>query len=195
MSVHKKLMTARILLQETKLKKTGKNTYAGYDYFELSDFIPYVQKIFADIGLCGVVSYSKEIATLIITDTEDSTQIVITSPMESAMLRGCHPIQNLGAVETYQRRYLWVTAMEILEHDALESSNPKDLESKQSAKKELSPYSNEKLSENKTAWASAIESGKHTADSIINMISTKHTLTDEQKETIRGLGLEATVHE
>ena len=31
-------------------------------------------------------------------------------------------MQNIGAVETYQRRYLWVTAMEIVEHDALDST-------------------------------------------------------------------------
>jgi len=46
----------------------------------------------------------------------------ITSPMAEANLKGAHPIQNLGAVETYTRRYLWVTAMEIVEHDALDSS-------------------------------------------------------------------------
>jgi hypothetical protein len=44
--------------------------------------------------------------------------------MADAQLKGCHPIQNLGAVETYTRRYLWVTAMEIVEHDALDSSQP-----------------------------------------------------------------------
>jgi hypothetical protein len=44
--------------------------------------------------------------------------------MADANLKGCHPIQNLGAVETYTRRYLWVTAMEIVEHDALDSSAP-----------------------------------------------------------------------
>jgi hypothetical protein len=44
--------------------------------------------------------------------------------MADANLKGCHPIQNLGAVETYTRRYLWVSAMEIVEHDALDSSPP-----------------------------------------------------------------------
>jgi hypothetical protein len=44
--------------------------------------------------------------------------------MAEANLKGCHPIQNLGAVETYTRRYLWVSAMEIVEHDALDSSAP-----------------------------------------------------------------------
>ena len=122
--VHKKLMQARIMLQNAPLKKSGHNKFAGYSYFELGDFIPTINQIFNEVGLCGVVSYDTEIASLTITDTDDGTNIIITSPMADANLKGCHPIQNLGAVETYTRRYLWVTAMEIVEHDALDSSAP-----------------------------------------------------------------------
>lgn len=122
--VHKKLMQARIMLQNAPLKKSGHNKFAGYSYFELGDFIPTINSIFNEVGLCGIVSYDAEIASLTITDTDDGTNIIITSPMADANLKGCHPIQNLGAVETYTRRYLWVTAMEIVEHDALDSSAP-----------------------------------------------------------------------
>jgi len=122
--VHLKLMRARLMLQDRELKKSGHNKFAGYSYFELGDFMPAINEIFFEVGLCGVVSYDSEIASLTITDVEDGTNIVITSPMADANLKGCHPIQNLGAVETYTRRYLWVTAMEIVEHDALDSSAP-----------------------------------------------------------------------
>ena len=124
MGVHKKLMEARILLQQAPLKNSGHNNFAGYSYFELGDFLPTINSIFYKTGLCGVVSFGKELASLTITDTDDNTSIVITSPMAEANLKGCHPIQNLGAVETYTRRYLWVSAMEIVEHDALDSSPP-----------------------------------------------------------------------
>jgi hypothetical protein len=124
MGVHKKLMEARIALQAAPLKKSGHNKFAGYQYFELGDFLPTINQIFYKVGLCGVVSFDKELATLCITDTDDNSQIVLTSPMAEANLKGCHPIQNLGAVETYTRRYLWVSAMEIVEHDALDSSAP-----------------------------------------------------------------------
>ncbi len=124
MSVFTKLNQARIKLQNTELSKSGHNKFAGYRYFELGDFLPAVQEIFAELELCGVVSYTNEFASLTIVDTEDNSNIVITSPMGSAALKGCHEVQNIGAVETYQRRYLWVTAMEIVEHDALDSSEP-----------------------------------------------------------------------
>jgi hypothetical protein len=118
-NVYTKLMQARLKLQNTALTKSGHNKFAGYKYFELGDFLPTVQNIFSELGLCGVVSYDTELAKLTITDGTDS--IVITSPMGSAALKGCHEVQNIGAVETYQRRYLWVTAMEIVEHDVLDA--------------------------------------------------------------------------
>jgi len=126
MSVFIKLNKARIKLQNTELTKSGHNKFAGYKYFELGDFLPTVQNIFGELGLCGIVSYGVDIASLTIVDTEDNSNIVITSPMGSAALKGCHEVQNIGAVETYQRRYLWVTAMEIVEHDALDSSEGVD---------------------------------------------------------------------
>ena len=139
MSVHKKLMEARIELQGTELKKSGLNKFAGYSYFELGDFLPVIQAIFNRLGLCGVVSYSIEYATLTITDTEDGTVVVITSPMAEANLKGTHPIQNLGAVETYSRRYLWMTAMEIVEHDILDATTGYEPPPKPAAKPAPAP--------------------------------------------------------
>lgn len=124
MSVHKKLMQARVKLQGTEMKKSGLNKFAGYSYFELGDFIPHVQTIFNELGLCGVVSFDNTYASLTITDVENGTVIVVTSPMAEANLKGAHPIQNLGAVLSYQRRYLWMAAMELVEGDAVDSAPP-----------------------------------------------------------------------
>ena len=105
--------------------------------------MPEIQNIFNTLGLCGVVSFTNEMATLTITDMEDGTTLNITSPMSSAALKGCHEVQNLGAVQTYLRRYLWVTAMEIVEHDALEpmtgSEAPTKAETKAAPKPAAKP--------------------------------------------------------
>ena len=124
MSVHKKLMAARVKLQSVEMKKSGKNSYQGYSYFELGDFIPHIQTIFNDLGLCGVVSFNTEYAQLCITDVNDGTVIVITSPMAEAALKGAQPIQLMGSIQTYQRRYLWMAAMELTEHDSIDSAPP-----------------------------------------------------------------------
>jgi hypothetical protein len=123
MSVYKKLQEARILLQNTKLNKSGKNKFAGYEYFELGDFLPQIQNICSKVGLCGVVSFNAQDAYLTIYDTDkDDSFVTFTSPMSSAALKGCHDVQNLGAVQTYLRRYLWTNAFEIVEHDALDAT-------------------------------------------------------------------------
>ena len=124
MSVHKKLMQARVKLQSVEMKKSGKNAYQGYSYFELGDFIPHIQTIFNELGLCGVVSFNTEYAQLCITDVDDGTVIVITSPMAEASLKGAQPIQLMGSIQTYQRRYLWMAAMELTEHDSIDSAPP-----------------------------------------------------------------------
>lgn len=136
MSVHKKLMQVRVDLARQGLQRTGHNKFAGYKYFELSDFIPQAMELFLKYDLCGVVSYSPDEATLCITDVEDGTVIVIRSPMATAALKGNHDIQNLGAVESYQRRYLWIAALELCESDPveidrqLEQSKPVDISKK-----------------------------------------------------------------
>lgn len=127
MSIYKKLMSARIKLQQTELKKSGWNDFSKYNYFELSDYLPTIQDIFNEVGLCGVVSFGAELAELTIFEFEGDGKISITSPMSTAKLKACHEVQNLGAVQTYIRRYLWQSALEIVEHDAVDASKGEEL--------------------------------------------------------------------
>ena len=120
-SVYSKLLTARIKLQSVKINKSGQNKFVGYSYFELGDFLPTIQNIFQEVGLCGVISCNSELASIEIIDTETGDKLTITTPMGSAALKGCHEVQNIGAVITYQRRYLWMLALEIVEHDILDA--------------------------------------------------------------------------
>jgi hypothetical protein len=125
-NVHRKLSAARKQFHTLALKKTGKNTFAGYDYFELGDFLVPALGVFDEVGLGATVSFDRELATMTIRDLDNPDDtITITSPMGSAALKGCHEVQNIGAVETYQRRYLWVAVLEIVEHDALDGTTGK----------------------------------------------------------------------
>ena len=125
MNVYQKLNNARHKFHSTELKKSGHNKFANYKYFELGDFIIPALNIFDEVGLTSIISFSKEYADMRIINVDKPEEtITISSPMSSAALKGCHEVQNLGAVQTYLRRYLWVAALEIVEHDALDSSKP-----------------------------------------------------------------------
>jgi len=122
MKVYKKLSEARVALQSRELTKSGHNKFANYKYFELGDFLPAIQEIFNDVGLVDVISFSDDVATMTIYAHEDGSSVTFTSPMGSATLKGCHEVQNIGAVETYQRRYLYTVSMAVVESDALETT-------------------------------------------------------------------------
>ena len=126
MNVYQKLNAARDEFHQAKLKKSGHNKFANYYYFELGDFVIPALEIFKLQGLTSIISFGKDEAKMTIVNTDKPEEtIVITSPMSSAALKGCHEVQNLGAVQTYLRRYLWVAALEIVEHDALDATTGK----------------------------------------------------------------------
>lgn len=126
MNVYEKLNLAREMFHASKIKKSGQNKFAGYEYFELADFTVPAMQIFKQVGLSGFVSFGKDMAVLRIVNCEKPEEVIlIESPMSEANLKGCHPVQNLGAVQTYLRRYLWVAALEIVEHDALDATTGK----------------------------------------------------------------------
>ena len=124
--VYARLQQARVKLQNIELKKSGHNKFAGYRYFELTDFLPTVNSIFAELKLCHTLEFTSDLATMRVIDTEDGGCAKFTCPMASAQLKGCHEVQNLGASITYITRYLLVMALAICEHDALDATTGAD---------------------------------------------------------------------
>ena len=153
MSVYTKLAEARVLLQNKKLKKTGKNAFAGFDYYQLQDFIPEVNVIFKDLGLIGIFNITAEngnidegVATLRIVDVEKGEEVVFTSPTANANLKGCTAIQSLGGVHTYMKRYLYQNALEITECDLVDAKvGAKDFEPEKP--KPMTPYQKQVLTD------------------------------------------------
>jgi hypothetical protein len=123
MNVYQKLNEAREQFHKAKLKKSGHNKFANYYYFELGDFLIPALEIFKSHGLTSIISFGDDIASMTIFNNEKPSEFIyINSPMSTAALKGCHEVQNLGAVQTYIRRYLWVAALEVVEHDALDGT-------------------------------------------------------------------------
>lgn len=129
--IEEKLQKCRVELQNKKLKKSGENKFAKFKYFELGDFIPTVNKMFADYKMFSNFSIEGELAKLVIIDCEDKTSQTFTSNIAEADVKGCTAIQSLGAVHTYLKRYLYLNALEIVENDSLDASvGSKDFEIK-----------------------------------------------------------------
>jgi hypothetical protein len=125
MTVFEKLNEARLRFQNANVKKSGNNKFAGYTYYELSDILPFINQIANELKFCCVLNFNKELATLDFCDLEGDGRIQFTAPMSEANLKGCHAVQNTGAVITYLKRYLYQNCFEIVENDVLDATyNP-----------------------------------------------------------------------
>lgn len=139
--VKAKLQAARVALMSTSLKKTGKNDFAHFDFFQLKDFLPETQKIFTKLGLTsqytimprviatitkndnGVITDEpiiRDIARLVVKDIESDDELIFE--MEAAPVQiGNNTKQNIyqaaGGRSTYYKRYLYRDALEIEEDD------------------------------------------------------------------------------
>ena len=123
-NIYAKLLKARQEFHAIKITKSGHNTFQNYKYFELGDFLIPAMECLANNDLVPVITFTFEMALMRVHDVESGECFDITSPMSSAKLKAAHEIQNLGAVQTYQRRYLWLTLMEVVESDPTEIAKP-----------------------------------------------------------------------
>jgi hypothetical protein len=197
MSVYRKLQAARAEFLLTPIKKSGKNKFAGFEYFELSDFIPAVSKIFDMAGLCGVVRFTDTEASLTVYDADGDGSIVFTSPFVMAENAKGQAIQSLGSTHTYFRRYLWLLAMDIVEVDLVDAAapaepvkKPKPVESKE--KQTVQGKDRDwqiKIEEKDGEWQHGMADATkilltfaESADSVIKIFQTNRNLYDKLKE-------------
>jgi hypothetical protein len=136
-NVHKKLAEARLRFSQAPVKKSGVNHFAEFKFFELTDIVPVATEIFSDLGLLFLVTFEpdKAIGTMYNTDnpedcltfTSPTTELVM-SDKNGADIRPAkmNSIQALGAVETYQRRYLYMTALDVVENDVIDATSGKE---------------------------------------------------------------------
>ena len=130
MNVFQRLLEARVRFLNAQVQKSGKNMKMKYKYFELDDIVPVATPIFQEVGLLPITTFTNEAATMTLVNVDAPGEMVtFTSPMReidpiiSNTTGGevTNAIQRLGAVETYQRRYLYMIALDIVEADEMEA--------------------------------------------------------------------------
>lgn len=134
MNIYEKIQLVKEELMKSELKKSGENKFAGFKYYELKDFVPKVIELCNKHKLFTGISFTKEEAILQIINTEKvEEQILYKSPMEELELKGCNKVQALGGTETYQRRYLYMSAFDIVENDMFDAQSGTDNNSDEKA--------------------------------------------------------------
>ena len=122
MNLTQKIQEIRLRINALNLKKSGENKYAGFKYYELGDFLPQTNQLCKELGMLPVFAIKDDMAFLQVIDTDKPEQSMgFTSPIADAQVKGTTPVQSLGAVHTYLKRYLYINFLELTEGDVLDS--------------------------------------------------------------------------
>lgn len=126
MNIYEKIQAVKEDLLQENIKKSGFNDYSNYKYYELGDILPHIITLCKKYLLYTKITFDDQCARLIIKNIEDPTeQEEYTSPMRETDIKCANKIQILGGVETYQRRYLYLSAFDIVENDMFDAPPPK----------------------------------------------------------------------
>lgn len=133
-TVMKKLQQARLKWLEEPRKKSKYNNFQKYNYFVLKDILPPVNKIFNELKLYSHYNLYKDHAALVISDIETGDTLKFKIPVQYIE----NPtMQQIGAINTYSKRYLYMNALEIEEEeDGIDSVDQEEKQPKQGLTKE-----------------------------------------------------------
>jgi hypothetical protein len=128
-NVYQKLLSARATFLKSEVTKSGKNMQLAFKYFELDDIVPIATRIFEEIGLISIVSFTEDLARMTILNTENPDEcVVFTAPFKplepivsNTGKKATNEMQALGSSITYMRRYLYMIALDICEPDEIDS--------------------------------------------------------------------------
>lgn len=149
-TLNEKLETIKLGLRKVINTKSGYNTHSKFKYYQLEDFLPQVLELFARYHIYNeyfidtelevmeetieydeennkeykkVVKRPVEYAYLYLQDLDNTDdEMVYRLKTAEASVYGAAAIQNLGAKITYMKRYIYMSLLDIVEPDAVDSA-------------------------------------------------------------------------
>lgn len=142
------IISIRVKLQNSKLKKSGKNKFAGFDYFELADFLPKLNELMLEEQVNDRFYIKDDLATLELQKGEEINVytmpfVLFSTPLtykkdksgnflknkdgEYIQMPSMQDIQYLGALNTYYKRYLYLNAFGITDGEVIDRMDNNEL--------------------------------------------------------------------
>lgn len=159
--LNESIINIRVKLQNAKLKKSGKNKFAEFDYFELADFLPKLNELMLEEKINDRFYIKDNYAVLELqkggeTNTYTMPFVLFDTPVniktdpktgEVREVKSMQDIQYLGALNTYYKRYLYLNAFGITDGEVIDGMNNEELVAKKDTtnyRELLIKYCNEK---------------------------------------------------
>lgn len=148
-TLNESIIDIRVKLQNSKIKKSGKNKSTSFEYFELADFLPILNELMLDEKVNDRFYIKDNYASLELqkgneTNTYTMPFVLFDTPLNfkkdknGNFMKDCNgnylkvksmqDIQYLGALNTYYKRYLYLNAFGITDGEIIDSMDNSELE-------------------------------------------------------------------
>jgi hypothetical protein len=190
-TVHERMAIIKDELSKSDIPKSGHNTFAGFRYHELQDFMPFINKLNAEHGINTVPKFLKKEGICIIKifnveDASDNYEVVIPYVDAEMLARGGGPskvdaVQRLGSTITYNRRYLYMAAYDITESDSVDArdNTPVKAPAKKAPRK---PIKKDVLNSSHKVWKNVVVGLK--SGYTIEQVKAKYEVSKEVEEEL-----------
>lgn len=133
MNLNETIIKIRVELQNSKIKKSGKNRFAGFEYYELADFLPKLNELMLKEKVNDRFTIKDGLAMLELIKGEERQEYTIPfqifpTPLNKNGSPSMQDIQYLGALNTYYKRYLYLNAFGITDGEVIDSMDSANLQ-------------------------------------------------------------------
>lgn len=129
--VYTKIQKGKLYFMEQGIRKSGKNKFHKFNYYELKDLLPVVLRWMDENNMSSHYNFSSSTATLIIRDEDTKTSASFSIPLPAVTMENpFQAMQVIGGLQTYARRYLLIQAFDIEESDAIDGGEQKQKKQK-----------------------------------------------------------------
>lgn len=150
-TIYKKINKIQMELLKKQLKKTGRNTFSKYTYFELEDILPSIMEKANKENIMLTFRFTEKEAELHIVDiiTGEKFVNVVPVPEIRALNGGMNIIQSAGAFMTYMKRYLLLNTFGICEKSIIDSDEMAKAEAREARRNRVRPRQNQSQGQRK----------------------------------------------
>lgn len=132
LNLNESIIKIRVELQNSKIKKSGKNKYAGFEYYELGDFLPKLNELMLEENINDLFTIENDEVKLILMKDEEKQEYkmpfrIFETPLTKDGKQSMQDIQYLGALNTYYKRYLYLNAFGITDGEVIDSMNSEEI--------------------------------------------------------------------
>ena len=145
LNLNESIIKIRVELQNSKIKKSGKNKYAGFEYYELSDFLPKLNELMQKEKVNDLFTIENDEVKLTLIKGEEKQEYkmpfrIFETPLTKDGKQSMQDIQYLGALNTYYKRYLYLNAFGITDGEVIDTMNSEEIQSKKKVVKTEEKY-------------------------------------------------------